>query len=80
MKRERRSEPSGKSLTHRERQAIRLLALRTKIVAKRMLCSESTAKFHLENAMIKLDANNRAGAVVQALRLGVLSLDEVILR
>lgn len=57
-------------LTEREREVMGLLkeGLSNAQIAKRLKISMHTAKFHLENALWKLDAKNRThGAVIFAL-------------
>ena len=39
--------------------------------------SEETVKTHVSNVLAKLDAENRAQAIVQALKRGLVSLEEL---
>ena len=70
----RRAQPSGPSLTPREREALTLLAEGIPIatLAKRMYVSESTAKTHISKLYDKLGAANRAQALMTAVRLGLV--------
>ncbi|MDP3894123.1 response regulator transcription factor [Nocardioides sp.] len=70
----RRATTSGPKLSARELEVLELLAdgLGTGPIAKRLHMSESTAKTHLAKIYQKLDASNRAQALVRAMRLGLL--------
>ena len=46
--------------------------LTTSDIARVLNISESTVTFHVQNAMIKLDANNRQQAIARAIMLGLL--------
>lgn len=74
---QRRLRPEGVRLTGREREVLDLLAegLTTSSIARRLFVSESTAKGHLAKLFEKLDATNRTQAVMNAVRLGLLSND-----
>ncbi len=67
-------EPRGASLTEREREVLRFVAdgLSNKQIARRLNIVERTVKFHLNAAMTKLGAENRAGAVAVALRRRII--------
>ena len=74
----RRMEPSGVRLTAREREVLDLVAggLTTAAIARRLFMSESTAKGHLARLYEKLEATNRTQAVMNAVRLGLLSSED----
>jgi two-component system, NarL family, nitrate/nitrite response regulator NarL len=63
-------------LTPRERQVLQLMAegLANRAIAQALQISEHTVKFHVNTIMGKLGAQSRTAAVVQATRLGLLSL------
>ncbi len=73
----RRMERSKLTLTDRESEVLNLLkeGLSVSAVAKRLYISESTAKTHIAKLYNKLDASNRAHAVMNAMRLGLISDD-----
>ncbi len=70
----RRMEKPKLSLTERETEVLDLLkeGLSVSAVAKRLYISESTAKTHIAKLYSKLDATNRAHAVMNAMRLGLI--------
>ncbi len=63
-------------LTKREKEVFELLILNktTAEIAKQLGISEKTVRNHISNAMQKLGVKGRAGAVVELLKLGELSL------
>lgn len=63
-------------LSPREGQVLDLLAagLSNRGIARKLGISESTAKFHVNALLAKLDARNRTDAVVRAARMGLLLL------
>ena len=63
-------------LTMREKEIFSLLIKNktTKDIAKILNISEKTVRNHISNAMQKLGVKGRAGAVVELLKLGELSL------
>ena len=65
-------------LTARETEVLRRLAqgLSNKEIAEALSISEETVKTHVSNVLAKLDAENRAQAIVQALKRGLVSLEE----
>lgn len=65
---------SRPSLTPREAEVLSLLAEGASIaeVGRRLYMSESTAKTHVARIYAKLEAHNRASAVMAAIRLGLL--------
>ncbi len=73
----RRMEKPKLTLTERETEVLDLLkeGLSVSAVAKRLYISESTAKTHIAKLYSKLDATNRAHAVMNAMRLGLIRDD-----
>lgn len=63
-------------LTKREREVFELLIKNktTSEIANELAISEKTVRNHISNAMQKLGVKGRAGAVVELLKLGELSL------
>lgn len=63
-------------LTKREKEVFELLILNysTSDIAQKLDISEKTVRNHISNAMQKLGVKGRAGAVVELLKLGELSL------
>ena len=62
-------------LSARETEVLQLLAdgLTTEAVGRQLYLSPTTVRSYAENAMRKLEANNRVHAVANALRLGLVS-------
>jgi DNA-binding NarL/FixJ family response regulator len=71
----RRSSAESTRLSDREHQVLMLLAdgLGAGGIAQKLYLSESTAKSHIARIYQKLGANNRAQALVTAMRIGLLS-------
>jgi DNA-binding NarL/FixJ family response regulator len=69
---------AGESLTSRETDVLRQLALglSNKEIAAALAVSEETVKTHVGHVLSKLQVENRAQAIVQALKRGLVSLDE----
>ncbi|MDD2378199.1 MAG: helix-turn-helix transcriptional regulator [Bacilli bacterium] len=67
---------SNSILTKREKEVFELLILNksTVEIAKSLGISEKTVRNHISNAMQKLGVKGRAGAVVELLKLGELSI------
>lgn len=67
---------SGNILTKREKKVFELLVLgkTTKEIANELDISEKTVRNHVSNAMQKLGCKGRAGAVIELLKLGEISL------
>ena len=67
------SQPAVESidLTERERQILSLMVdgLSNQEIAYRLVVSESTARFHVSNVLMKLGVNNRTAAVRTAIQL-----------
>ncbi len=63
-------------LTHREREIFELLInnYSTGEIADYLKISDKTVRNHISNAMQKLGVKGRAGAVIELLKLGELSL------
>ena len=67
---------TGNILTKREKNVFELLVLNktTKEIALELGSSEKTVRNHVSNAMQKLGCKGRAGAVIELLKLGEISL------
>lgn len=67
---------NGNILTKRERDVFLLLIENksTKEIAQSLNISEKTVRNHVSNAMQKLGCKGRAGAVIELLKLGEISL------
>ena len=76
----RRMSPTGPQLSPRETEVLRLLAegLGVAAIARQLYVSESTAKTHISKIYEKLGAANRAQAIMNAIRAGLLSDDSSI--
>jgi len=63
-------------LTKREKEVFNLLVQNntTEDIANTLKISEKTVRNHISNVMQKLDVKGRAGAVVELLKLGEISL------
>lgn len=63
-------------LTKREKQVFELLVLNktTLEIAKTLDISEKTVRNHISNAMQKLGVKGRAGALIELLKIGEISL------
>jgi LuxR family maltose regulon positive regulatory protein len=68
--------PGGEALSDRELEVLRAIAsgLSNADAARRLYLSPFTVKKHLENIYGKLGVHNRTEAIVQAQRLGLLTL------
>jgi two-component system response regulator DegU len=64
-------------ITRREEEVLQLIAdgCSTPEVAEQMYISQKTVKNHLASIYQKLDARDRTQAVLQAVRMGIISLD-----
>ena len=71
----RKMSPTGPQLSPRETEVLRLLAegLGVTAIARQLYVSESTAKTHISKIYEKLGAANRAQAIMNAIRAGLLS-------
>ena len=67
---------SPTTLSHREREIIQCLAqgMRDREIAEKLFISDRTVKFHINNAVTKLDAKTRIQAVHQAYLQGLLTI------
>jgi DNA-binding NarL/FixJ family response regulator len=67
-------------LTGREVEVLRQLALgrSNKEIATALSIGEETVKTHVSNVLAKLQAENRAQAIVHALKRGVVALEELV--
>jgi two-component system nitrate/nitrite response regulator NarL len=72
--RQRRSTETGPQLTPREREILRLTAegATARQIAERLFLSPTTVKTHLGNVYEKLGVSDRAAAVAEAMRRGLL--------
>ena len=69
-------EELSEPLTAREREVLELLGrgLSNRLIAKELHISEHTVKFHISSLYAKLEVSNRAEAVSQGARHGLISL------
>lgn len=67
---------TGNILTKREKDVFEHLVLNktTKEIAQELGISEKTVRNHVSNTMQKLGCKGRAGAVIELLKLGEISL------
>lgn len=74
-----RISPSPDDLTARETDVLRLLVLgrSNRDIAASLAIGEETVKTHVGHALAKLQADNRAQAIVQALKRGLVTLEEL---
>ena len=74
------SEPATKTLTPREREIVRLVALgfHNAEIAKQLSIGEVTVKTHINNVFHKLKIRDRVGLTLYALRLGLIGLHEKV--
>lgn len=72
---QRRLKPTGPQLSPREREVLDLLAegLGVAAIARKLYISESTAKTHISKIYDKLGAANRAQAIMNAIRAGLIT-------
>ena len=63
-------------LTPREKEIFNLLIenYNTKTIAKKLEISEKTVRNHISNVMQKLNSNSRAGAILELIKMGEISL------
>jgi len=74
------SEPATKTLTRREREIVRLVALgfHNPEIAKQLSIGEVTVKTHINNVFHKLKLRDRVGLTLYALRLGLIGIHEKV--
>ncbi|MGI9164308.1 MAG: response regulator [Mycobacterium sp.] len=70
----RRAEPTGPTLSGREREVLKLIAEGCSIpmIAKQLFLAPSTVKTHVQRLYEKLGVGDRAAAVAEAMRRGLL--------
>lgn len=70
----RRAEPSGPTLSAREREVLTMIAAGSTIptIAKQLFLAPSTVKTHVQRLYEKLGVGDRAAAVAEAMRRGLL--------
>lgn len=70
----RRAEPSGPTLSSREREVLNMIALGRSIpaIAEALFLAPSTVKTHVQRLYEKLGVGDRAAAVAEAMRRGLL--------
>lgn len=63
-------------LTKREKEVFELLVLNktTTDIAEKLKISEKTVRNHISNVMQKLGVKGRAGAIIELLKIGEISL------
>jgi DNA-binding NarL/FixJ family response regulator len=73
------AEDAAEALTARETEVLRhvALGLSNKDIAAALSVREETVKTHVTHLLAKLDVHNRAQAIVQALKRGIVALDEL---
>lgn len=64
-------------LTQRELEVLKLLCLTDKEIAKRLIISIRTVKCHIHNILDKLLCENRQRALIKALKLKIIDIEEV---
>jgi DNA-binding NarL/FixJ family response regulator len=76
----RKMSPTGPRLSPRETEVLRLLAEGHGVtsISRELFVSESTAKTHISKIYEKLGAANRAQAIMNAIRAGLLSNDQSV--
>ena len=71
--------PPADDLTARETEVLRHVALgrSNKDIARALGIGDETVKTHVASVLAKLQVENRAQAIVQALKRGLVSLDDL---
>ena len=79
LSRQLREAPAAPELTLREREVLRLVGLgrSNREIATALDIGEETVKTHVGHLFAKLEVENRAQATVQALRHGLIALDDL---
>jgi len=79
LMREVRAPESPESLTERETEVLKLLALgkANKQIANSLFIGEKTVKTHVSSILMKLSVQSRTQAALHAVRIGLVSIDEL---
>ena len=79
LMREVRAPESPESLTERETEVLKLLALgkANKQIANSLFIGEKTVKTHVSSILMKLGVQSRTQAALHAVRIGLVSIDEL---
>jgi DNA-binding NarL/FixJ family response regulator len=74
-----RAPESPETLTDREVEVLRALArgLSNREIAERLVIAEATVKTHVSSILAKLNLPSRTRAALYALKIGLVSLEEV---
>ena len=64
-------------LTEREKQVLKLLCLPNSEIAQRLCITAITVKSHVRHIFNKLVCENRQKALIKALKLGVVTLNDI---
>ena len=64
-------------LTQRELEVLKLLCLSDKDIAERLIISIRTVKCHIHNILDKLVCETRQKALIKALKLKIIDIEEV---
>src|SRR5262249_11893460 len=72
------TEPDTKTLTSREREIVRLVALgfQNSEIARRLEIGDATVKTHLNNVFHKLEVRDRVALTLYAIRMGLVGIHE----
>ena len=65
------------NITQRELEVLKLLCLSDKDIAERLIISIRTVKCHIHSLLNKLVCENRQKALIKALKLKIIDIDEV---
>ncbi len=66
-------------LTKREREILPLLCLTTQKISNYLCLSEGTVKTHIQNIMFKFpEQENRYSVVLEAVKKGIITIDDVV--
>lgn len=65
------------NITPRELEVLKLLCLSDKDIAERLIISIRTVKCHIHSILEKLVCENRQKALIKALKLKIIDIDEV---
>ena len=64
-------------LSEREKEVLRLFCLVNPKIAKRLFIQTSSVRTHTVNIFSKLNCNSKAAAVVKAIKLGLIDIEDV---